>query len=450
MMNRLITWTILATCLAASIMTFQLAWHSGRWPNWVLFPAQFCILLMCVYTFMPVLCAVGLDKKAKTKLPNRPSQKFLLLIPAHNEAAVLPQLLESMQALQYPSALFQTLVVADNCTDNTAELAYKAGIEVLERRSKAVSDKTQALHAASSYLQEKAGLDPNTFIVILDADCNLPPDFLLQLDAALSAQPNAHAIQCNRAVLNHNESKVACLDAASEALRQRLQSQVRGRLGLENSLYGLGSAFQADLFHWLTRQKQLVYADDKAWKAHLTIRNIPVLHAPNAILYYTTSAHTAGFGRQRLRWVSGHYDMIRAFFLPISTLAIRRGDASALDFAATIITLPRSFLLLFTIGFGMLAWLEPALSLVSWPIWLAVAGCFIAYAALGLAFIGARPAQYTYLFGGLGLVWSVIVSNIRRLTRKGESRWVVQRTPADMQKSPLIDQAESIKELSEH
>ena len=59
--------------------------------------------------------------------------KFNIIIPAYNEEIFLPRLLESLREQEYPSKLFDMLVVADNCSDATAEIAASYGAKTLER-----------------------------------------------------------------------------------------------------------------------------------------------------------------------------------------------------------------------------------------------------------------------------------------------------------------------------
>ena len=47
----------------------------------------------------------------------------MMILPAHNESAVIGNLIESLQALDYPKELYDIYVIADNCTDNTAQIA---------------------------------------------------------------------------------------------------------------------------------------------------------------------------------------------------------------------------------------------------------------------------------------------------------------------------------------
>ena len=72
------------------------------------------------------------------KLKDKPiikekQNKFMTIIPAHNEAAVVANLIESLKKQDYPKELYDIYVIADNCTDNTAEIARNAGAIVLER-----------------------------------------------------------------------------------------------------------------------------------------------------------------------------------------------------------------------------------------------------------------------------------------------------------------------------
>ena len=75
--------------------------------------------------YLPV--ALTIRKKERREAPLR---RYAILISARNEEAVIAKLLESIQAQDYPAELITTFVVADNCTDNTAQAAREAGAEV--------------------------------------------------------------------------------------------------------------------------------------------------------------------------------------------------------------------------------------------------------------------------------------------------------------------------------
>jgi cellulose synthase/poly-beta-1,6-N-acetylglucosamine synthase-like glycosyltransferase len=421
--------------LALSLLfSMYRGWHISTGLGIVLFALQWLVLCMCAYTLVPALLSLFIKNEHQNKpdnftLSQAQNHAFVLLIPAHNEAAVIAQTLESIRALDYPDTLFNTVLIADNCTDQTTQIAKNfTGVQVFERTTHLPSDKTQALHYAAQIF-EKHGFGSSSFVVVLDADGSLEPDFLRQLSLKISSEPNIRVLQTNRRVLNLHDSDITLLDAASEALRQRVNSQLREAWGLENYLYGLGGVFEMHIFTRLTTMQQLVYADDKAWKAHLTTLQIPVHHATHALLNYCTNCKPAAFQRQRLRWISGHYDMIYTFFIPVLRKGIQTLNLSALDFAGSILTFPRSFLLLFLAIFTVVAYSNPDLSLVLWPFWLLIIAAFPVYAAYGLYLVKVRPMQYLLVIRGLSLIFGIIKSNLQRLLSGGEKSWDIQREP---------------------
>ena len=70
----------------------------------------------------------------KLKEPNgatvKPQKRFALIVAAHNEEAVIAQIIESLFKLNYPQDLFDVFVIADNCSDNTAAIASNLGANV--------------------------------------------------------------------------------------------------------------------------------------------------------------------------------------------------------------------------------------------------------------------------------------------------------------------------------
>ena len=84
-----------------------------------------------------------------------PATRFLVLVPAHNEEALLPELLSSLKAMDYPRSLCDVHVVADNCTDATAAVAREHGVQVHERQNETARGKGHALNWLQSRLAPK-------------------------------------------------------------------------------------------------------------------------------------------------------------------------------------------------------------------------------------------------------------------------------------------------------
>ena len=89
------------------------------------------ITLFWVYNFAISVCAL-IKFKEKQLLIDK-IHKFMAIIPAHNEEKVIKNLVESLKEQNYPKEMLDIYVIADNCTDNTADAAREAGAIVYER-----------------------------------------------------------------------------------------------------------------------------------------------------------------------------------------------------------------------------------------------------------------------------------------------------------------------------
>src|ERR1044071_2181040 len=119
-----------------------------------------------------IACAAARPQQATPSTSRQHS--FRVVIPAHNEALVLEPVLRRLQALNYPQTQVEIVVVADNCTDATAEIARGCGVRVIERTSAAERGKGHAL----AYAFETLRAESFDAYVVLDADTLVEPDLL--------------------------------------------------------------------------------------------------------------------------------------------------------------------------------------------------------------------------------------------------------------------------------
>lgn len=399
----------------------------GSW-----YAAQVYILLFCLYVFVPVIFYLLFATRIRQLFRPRATTAeaaqtdFILLVPAHNEAELLPSLLASVGQLNYPASRFRMVVVADNCTDTTAQLARQAGAQCLERTTAYPSNKSQALRYAAEQLGLAAPYSA-TVVCVLDADCRLDPQFLAELDAHFAQPGAAPVVQCHRRVANAFESDVTVLDAASEAMRQHVLLGARQLLGLEVFIYGLGCCLREEYFARLMAQPVISLAEDKEWKAYLAAAQVPVAYCAPASVSYQTVSNGAAFRKQRQRWLAGQFASARAHGLPMLAQGLRRGRLSQLDFACDLLQPPRSCLLVAALVFGAVAGFAPAWSLVGPGVWLGLATCLFAYGALGLRLVGAAPRHFLALFSGARLIVEVTKSVLLIVTGHKEKEWKATR-----------------------
>ncbi|GAB3635964.1 hypothetical protein GCM10027422_15540 [Hymenobacter arcticus] len=390
---------------------------------------QAYVLMFYAYVLSPailyVLCAARIGRLYGRPPAAAPAQTdFVLLVPAHNEAVLLPGLLASIGQLAYPAGRYRTVVVADNCTDGTAALARAAGVTCFERTTTQPSSKTQALRYAAERLALAAPYSA-AVVCIVDADCRLDPHFLAELDRHFARPGAAPVVQCSRRVGNAFESDVTVLDAAAEALRQRVGLGTRALLGLDAFLLGLGCCLRAAEFAQLMALPHSSLAEDKEWKANLVRRQVPVAYCPAASLRYHAVGSRQAFGRQRQRWLAGQLATAKAHGLPLLARGLRQRSLRQLDFACELLQPPRSCLLVAALAFGAVA--LGTGSAVLGGVWLGLAAALLGYGALGLRLIGARPRHFLALLAGVHLVAGVAKSVALILVGYKDREWKATR-----------------------
>ena len=89
------------------------------------------VTIFWLYQLIVSICSL-VKLKDKPILEEK-QNRFMAIIPAHNEESVIKNLVESLNKQNYPKELFDIYVIADNCTDATAQIAKTAGAIVYER-----------------------------------------------------------------------------------------------------------------------------------------------------------------------------------------------------------------------------------------------------------------------------------------------------------------------------
>jgi glycosyltransferase involved in cell wall biosynthesis len=136
-------------------------------------------ILSSAYLLMQTLLSAPL------RTPRTKSRRvtFDIVVPAHDEAGNIAQTIASLRASDWPAAHFRVIVVADNCTDDTAAVATAAGATVIERHDPERRGKGYALEYAFRFCQAAASA---TAIVVVDADAvvsrNLLEAFAARID----------------------------------------------------------------------------------------------------------------------------------------------------------------------------------------------------------------------------------------------------------------------------
>ena len=184
---------------------------------------------------------LGFLPKKKWKKSSKKG-RIAYLIPAHNEADVIYGTVKAVfDGQEYPKELFDVYVVAHNCTDNTAELAQKAGAKVLVLNDPDPAHR-MALYPLKHGVQHLIGLtreEAYDFIVHLDADNRINPEFSSLMNDAYQA--GVDFARPYEGALNGTQNFYTKASAMMYAFDSRYGSRVRERLHLAAHVNGSGA-----------------------------------------------------------------------------------------------------------------------------------------------------------------------------------------------------------------
>lgn len=249
-----------------------------------------------------VLAAVRYRRGQALPLPTDNQPRIAVLVPAHNESTGLLPTLHTIQAQL--RAADRLLVVADNCSDDTAALALDAGAEVVERNDLSRIGKGYALDWGIRHLQA----DPPAVVIIIDADCGLLDGTLEKL-ATVSAHTN-RPVQALNIMEAPTHSHIG-YQIAEFAWRMKNWVRPLGlkALGLPCQLMGTGMAFPWEVIRTADLASGHIVEDLKLG-LELTAGGYAPLFCPSAVVTSEFPQSAVGVASQRQRWEHGHISMI--------------------------------------------------------------------------------------------------------------------------------------------
>lgn len=243
--------------------------------------------------------------------------RLAVLVPAHDEEELLGRCLGSLADQDYADESYSVIVVADNCTDRTAELARSRDVPVLERHDLQLRGKGHALRWAMDLLGEDPDLDA---FVVVDADSIAERGLLSGL--AEAAGRGAEVVQADYAALLDGEGAPAQLRGLAFLLFHRVRFRGKARLGLPCSLVGNGMliARQVSRRHpWAAFSE----VEDLEYSLQLRLAGVGPVFAPSARLAAPVASTGAGAQVQRRRWEGGRA-RVTAHYLPQVVSAVLR------------------------------------------------------------------------------------------------------------------------------
>lgn len=341
-----------------------------------------------------------------------PRVRFLVLVPARDEATCIGATLTSLRRVMRPGD--HLLVVADHCADATTQIARDAGAEVVER-----DGGTPGRAAArQDGLAAAAGLDWDA-VAFVDADCEVEPGYL---DACERGLATADVVQARgeaapaRGVLGHAAT-------AAMALQGVVLPRGRDRLGLMVGLRGAGIVLRRDLAQRFGFHATL--SEDGMLGGELCLAGIRSRHVDNARLHPRSTTSLADAGAQRVRWEAGRLHNARRMVPSL----LRAGTPSALEMALYWSTPSVALAVLALVLGGALATLAGTTALV-WTVAALLAGLGMVL-VVALVTVHAPPATWLSLLAAPWYVLWKVVLQARAVTGLVRRQAAYPPTPRD-------------------
>lgn len=326
--------------------------------------------LSVVYVAFFALISVFHRKKKEYSTYQLKQSSFLILYPAYQEDAVIQHSVRQFLEQNYPKDLFQVAAISDHMKDETnlqlSQLPITLYTLTFDKSSKARALQYAMQHTEESY----------DYVVILDADNVVLPDFLEQLNA--SCQKGYQAIQCHRCAKN-SDNNIAVLDGASEEINNTIFRKAHNTVGLSSALIGSGMCFA---FEWFKHHVDLLNSavEDRELESHLLQEKVYIKFEENIHVFDEKVSNHDNFERQRLRWLNGQLQTL-LIMLPNIPHAIATGNINYIDKTIQQALIPRSILLVLIPIFSfIMLLLAPVWSIKWWALFFVL--CISLYIAI--------------------------------------------------------------------
>jgi cellulose synthase/poly-beta-1,6-N-acetylglucosamine synthase-like glycosyltransferase len=313
-------------------------------------------------------------------LPQNRRPPVGILIPAHDEAVVIAATLGSI----FPQLVEgdRVLVVADNCSDETAAIARKLGAEVVERSDLERRGKGYALDFGVRRMRD----DPPEVVIIIDADCLVHPGTIDRL--ARTCVATSLPVQALYLMLSPQGAGLKTHIAEfAWVVRNQVRPLGYHRLGLSCQLMGTGMAFP-----WVAISNVALASghivEDMKFGIDLALAGYPAVFCPEATVTSFFPSDQSAEDTQRTRWEHGHLSMILHEFPRLLACAFRERNARLLGLAVDLVVPPLSLLTLIVITISSLNLIFFLFEDIVWPLNLSLVTLGVFAIAITIAWYG--------------------------------------------------------------
>ncbi len=284
----------------------------------------FFYILMFFWIYQLFICMFAFKHERKKEKIIDKKHKFMAVISARNEEKVIANLIKSIKNQTYEN--IDIYIIADNCSDKTAEIARFYGANVYERFDNTKKSKGYALEwFFKKILIEKP--DEYDAFCVFDADNIVSKDFFEKMNEKLCQ--GEKIVQGYRDISNVDDSWVSANYAIFYWTMNRCYHYARYKLGLSPLINGTGFMVSMDILKEKNGWHSDTLTEDIEFSIENIIKNQKIGWAQDAVVYDEQPQKFKQSFRQRLRWSVGHIQCFQKFFTQFMSLG--KFDATIID-----------------------------------------------------------------------------------------------------------------------
>jgi cellulose synthase/poly-beta-1,6-N-acetylglucosamine synthase-like glycosyltransferase len=359
------------------------------------------LLVAASYYFLLAASAITLPVSSISSAA-KTDPRFAVVVPAFNEELVIGKSVTVMRQMNYDPSLFDVIVVADHCQDDTVAEARAAGAICYSRDTGPVGRKGFAL----AWFIENVLSENQSYraVIIFDADSHPSKEFLNIMSKRI--RDGQVVLQGRHLISNPKDSIFTRIAEIDMRLNNRLRNLARKNLRLSCQLMGDAMCFERAIFEsypW----NAFSLVEDKEFGIHLIKHGVHIDYVPEAISRGQAAAGWSQAKSQRMRWSGGMINLRKQYTFDLLRSGFRAKDLSAIDRAIELMLPPYSVLLILSAGLLGLQGIIPQLRFMNSLVFaFSVFLAWLFIPVVGLILDRAPANVFPYLlFGPMITLW---------------------------------------------
>ncbi|MDD3409605.1 MAG: glycosyltransferase family 2 protein [Eubacteriales bacterium] len=263
--------------------------------------------LVLIIVYQLYISFFGFHKKSKDYADHDPQLRYLVLVPAHNEETVIGGIIENLKSMDYPEELYDFYIIADHCSDRTAEVARGLGANVIEISQERPGEPTGKPIALQKALQRLGHYgQTHDLVMFFDADNLIDLNMFREVNSQFLSHPEADIVQCYLGCKN-KKGLVALFYYTSYTITNRFFQYAKSRIGINSVIGGTGFAVKSAYLEQRGGWTAMSLTEDFELQVEATCEGKRILWNQNVRVYDEKPTHWGASFRQRTRWAQGHW-----------------------------------------------------------------------------------------------------------------------------------------------